>query len=396
MGDFFIADDLSGALDAGAAFHRAGWQVDVRLERIDESPVPAEGSFANGNVGGIRAAIAGFTTETRNAAPAAAAARVATLLARAAAAGGRLRFKKIDSTLRGPVAAEVAALLDALPDFRVLFAPANPEAGRMVRAGVLRVHGVPVAETEFGRDPVNPVRESVVARLLAGLPASRIVIPDAESTADFVRAVDAMEAAAEPWVGVGSGALAAVVAARVDAAPLDSSSSVASPIAAHATAGGPPAPGPTLVICGSAHPVNIVQAAELERTRGVRCHVLAPAAPGTVRETLVRALRNGGGAAVRLPAERADSAAALSALAELAVYAVSVGNVRRILMTGGETAYAIARGCGFTALRVRAEIEPGMSLATTTRHGQPALIAVKNGAFGDDASWVRAWDALNA
>ena len=51
------------------------------------------------------------------------------------------------------------------------------------------VHGVPVSQTEFGRDPVSPVRESDVRRLLEGVPDARIVVVNAETEADLAAAV---------------------------------------------------------------------------------------------------------------------------------------------------------------------------------------------------------------
>ncbi|MGP6159117.1 MAG: four-carbon acid sugar kinase family protein [Vulcanimicrobiaceae bacterium] len=38
--------------------------------------------------------------------------------------------------------------------------PAYPKNGRTSRDGVLYVHGVPVDETDFGRDPFAPVRDA--------------------------------------------------------------------------------------------------------------------------------------------------------------------------------------------------------------------------------------------
>jgi uncharacterized protein YgbK (DUF1537 family) len=146
---FFLADDVSGALDAAAGFFLAGWPVRVVLSAEGWRDVkPGE--------------LVAFSTETRNAAPTHAAHVLTAALAAAQARGGRLVYKKIDSTLRGPVAAELAALLAARKEWRVLFAPANPRAGRTVRGGVLRVHGVPVHETAFARDPASPVRESAI------------------------------------------------------------------------------------------------------------------------------------------------------------------------------------------------------------------------------------------
>src|SRR5688572_939807 len=149
MSDYFLADDLSGALDAAAAFHEAGRSVIVTLSPDKLPTMPA-------------ADVVGITTETRNASAAEAAALVAAAIAQGRVRGARLLYKKIDSTLRGPVAAEVTALAAAMPHATILFCPANPRAGRTVRDGVLLVHGVPVASTEFARDPVSPVEESSI------------------------------------------------------------------------------------------------------------------------------------------------------------------------------------------------------------------------------------------
>src|SRR5512141_1157412 len=70
MHDYFLADDLSGALDAAAAFHRAGRSVRVILS------ADAWREVCQGEVVGI-------TTETRNAAPELAATAVRQVLAEA-------------------------------------------------------------------------------------------------------------------------------------------------------------------------------------------------------------------------------------------------------------------------------------------------------------------------
>src|SRR5687768_5294721 len=54
MSDYFIADDLSGALDAAAAFHHAGRRVMVALSTEAWPDAGKDG-------------VVGITTETRNA-----------------------------------------------------------------------------------------------------------------------------------------------------------------------------------------------------------------------------------------------------------------------------------------------------------------------------------------
>ena len=102
-------------------------------------------------------------TETRHLEPAAAAARVA----RAVAANpARLIYKKTDSTLRGNIGAELGALLEACPDSPLLYVPAYPELGRVVKQGHLYVHGELAHETVFANDALNPVAYSDIARVL--------------------------------------------------------------------------------------------------------------------------------------------------------------------------------------------------------------------------------------
>ena len=87
MSDYFLADDLSGALEVAAAFHRAGrpaivtWTIDGWKACGPEDVV-------------------GFNTETRNARPAIAAAAVTKSLAAGRARGARLLFKKITLHVR--------------------------------------------------------------------------------------------------------------------------------------------------------------------------------------------------------------------------------------------------------------------------------------------------------
>ena len=376
--DFFLADDLSGALDAAAAFHGAGRAVTVRLSGTG---LPTREAEPTGQE--TRATpdheVTAYTTETRNATDAIAARSVADAIARGHAGGGRLLFKKIDSTLRGPVVAEVRALLAALPEVRVLFTPANPRAGRTVRDGVLRVHGVPVAETEFGRDPVSPVRESSLRVLLREFPAARLAIADVVSEEDLVAAVAKMNADGGGWVGVGSGALAAVVAGK----------------RRRGLGPRPDVPaGPALIVCGSTHPVNRAQAAELQRERGVPAFEVALREPMAGVRAAVERLRSGGGAALLLEPARGDSAEALQAIVRAALHAIETASVRRLFVMGGETAFGVCGALGVRSLQFVKEIEPGASVSAVRFHDRPALVAMKNGGFGDAGTWVRVWDEI--
>jgi uncharacterized protein YgbK (DUF1537 family) len=75
-------------------------------------------------------------------------------------------FKKVDSALRGPVMAELSALLQTLKKDRAVLVPANPSLGRVIRDGRYFIHGVPISETDFARDPEYPVDTSEVLGIL--------------------------------------------------------------------------------------------------------------------------------------------------------------------------------------------------------------------------------------
>ncbi len=368
--EYFIADDLSGALDAASAFHAAGQAVRIALSTDAwRQSAPTE--------------MIGFTTETRNAAPAAAAAAVADAIALGRARGERLVFKKIDSTLRGPVAAELAALAEALPEARILFTPANPRVGRTVRDGVLLVHGVPVAQTDFARDPVSPVTESFIRRLLGAAAGPRVDLADAVDETDLEAAVARIRRAGEPWVAVGSGALAWPVArARADAQRLAASPSAGFP------AGG------VLLVGGSAHPGNRVQAAQLAQAAGIAVCEVRVAEPEAAVRTALEGLRRAGTAMLQVEDLRTESDRALRAVTRAAGAVIRESGVARVFVTGGETAFAICRALGISSLLFRAEIEPGLTLSEAATGARRLALAIKPGGFGDAGTWRRAWEAL--
>jgi len=76
-------------------------------------------------------------------------------------------YKKTDSGLRGNIGSELAAAIDASGYENVKFFPAFPCMGRTTVGGIHYIDGVPVAESEFGKDMFNPVQESNIVKLIA-------------------------------------------------------------------------------------------------------------------------------------------------------------------------------------------------------------------------------------
>jgi D-threonate/D-erythronate kinase len=130
-----IADDLTGAADCGSAFVRHGLDAVVSWGDIDPD-----------------ASILAVDADSRHLPAGAAAACQVAALAAHWRPGLRL-YKKIDSTLRGQPAAELAAQLSAwgAPSGRpaplVIMAPAFPATGRVTVEGRILLHERPLEQT---------------------------------------------------------------------------------------------------------------------------------------------------------------------------------------------------------------------------------------------------------
>jgi uncharacterized protein YgbK (DUF1537 family) len=75
-------------------------------------------------------------------------------------------YKKIDSTLRGNLGAELEAVDHEFnPDF-VIIAPAFPKIGRTTHRGIHYLNDTPLDQTEISRDPKCPVKDANIPRLL--------------------------------------------------------------------------------------------------------------------------------------------------------------------------------------------------------------------------------------
>lgn len=105
-------------------------------------------------------------TETRHCPPTEATERVHRLAREAFRENYSYIYKKTDSTLRGNIGAELAGLIEAFDGAPLLYVPAYPQMGRVVKNGSLYVHGIPVSATRFSHDPFNPVGESHIPTVL--------------------------------------------------------------------------------------------------------------------------------------------------------------------------------------------------------------------------------------
>jgi uncharacterized protein YgbK (DUF1537 family) len=227
-----IADDLTAALEVGAQFANFGIQSCVTTEReIADWP---------------DALALVIDTETRHLPENEAAAIV-----RGVASGARrfnpwLVYKKTDSTLRGNIAAEFRAMVEAMPGKPLVYAPAYPEMGRTVRGGRLFVHGIEVHRSAFANDPMDPVRTSNIAELLGGV---AVKVWDGESSDDIAAAAREILAHDPPALAAGPASLAGALAAAIALRPGNRDSPAL------------PRLPRCLVVNGSRHPDSAVQIA---------------------------------------------------------------------------------------------------------------------------------------
>ena len=153
-----IADDLTGAADTGVQFCPFFEDtILVSYQKMDRILKP----------GAAPASQATAVYTNSRALTARAAQQCLFLLAQKLAGKQSLWiYKKIDSCMRGNVGSEVDALLEALGYAASFIAPAFPELGRTTENGIHRVHGIPLDQTEISRDPISPVKESRLTRIV--------------------------------------------------------------------------------------------------------------------------------------------------------------------------------------------------------------------------------------
>jgi D-threonate/D-erythronate kinase len=386
-----VADDLTGAAELAAFVGTP--ERPARVAWTDHSA----GSEATASADSVRDAAAPsivIDTESRNLPARDARARLAGVvrdLPPTALTG--VVYKKIDSTLRGPIRAEITLLHELVGLGPVIAAPAYPRMGRTTVGAVQYLNDVPVADGPAGDDPVAAARVSDVTRLLPpgdhtimGAPgdrevaalaseleshrrAGRHVVVDAEREADLERLAEALRSL-PPSLLMGTGGLARHLW------------SSRAPVAA------PRGVGRIVVIVGSHHPAAREQAAQLERTRAFRYDgaVRDETASGHRDEVLV----------LTTPSHRIEPEAALRDLEHTLEEVIALGVARAVVVTGGESALHVLKRVGASSLDVMGELVDGVPIGIIV--GGPwagTILATKAGGFGGPDVLVRAVGRLS-
>ncbi|MFW2368998.1 MAG: four-carbon acid sugar kinase family protein [Desulforhopalus sp.] len=151
-----IADDLTGAADTGVQFCPVVGPIHLTSD-VDEEFTQTETE-----AGGLA-----VYTNSRHLGPKRAAEQVRRVASKILQLVPGLIYKKIDSCLRGNIGAEIDALLVESSATASFVAPAFPSQGRTTEHDIHMIDGIPVAETEIGKDPLFPVNESRLSLMLS-------------------------------------------------------------------------------------------------------------------------------------------------------------------------------------------------------------------------------------
>lgn len=353
-----IADDLTGAMDAAGPFASRGL-VTVVVAAPDDCDAR---QVAHANVVSVN-------TESRHLPLSEAAARVESAYRRLGGPGFQVVVKKIDSTLRGNVVGETVAALHASGRGRAVVAPAFPKQGRTVVGGCVLVNGIPIADTAFAHDALSPALSQPLGTAFAetGVTAS---VHDATTDADLDAVLASVRLTPSPLLVGSAGLTAALARALPEGAP-----EVLAPVI-----------GRIVYIVGSRAASSREQVMQLAGA-GVRM-VLAPngepvedglALDG---DFVIAATRAADGT-------ECDASEVAARLAGHALKAANAEGTAAIVATGGDTAMAILRAAGRSALEVSAELLPGIACARLEIGDRDVWLVTKAGGFGAPDALLR-------
>lgn len=149
--NLIIADDFTGANDTGMQLRRRGYRTKVLLKKPDDNHEDI--SYV-------------IDTESRGLCQEDAYQKIKSCITGIELSEYKYMIKKVDSTLRGNVAWEIKAADEVYGSELVVFMPALPDLNRTTVNGVHMLKGVPITKTEIAKDPVKPVTEDHIQRLL--------------------------------------------------------------------------------------------------------------------------------------------------------------------------------------------------------------------------------------
>ena len=414
-----VADDLTGAADSSAALAALGLRV-VIVPWPHDDDVRAAVATAGGRAGIDVLVIETASRELDAVAAGRRLADVATALRDVtdgvAAAQERTDepwvVKKVDSVLRGPIAAEVGALRVGIGATTTVVAPAFPRLGRTTVDGVQLVDGAPVGTSPTDRVRGRAASVAEISRA-CGLPEAilrapgegpvegAVTVHDARTDSDLERLARTLAAEhPRPFVVCTAGLL----------------EHLAPHLAPHHRQGSPVSEfrpvstgGPTLVISLSPTAAASAQVDDLVGSReALRLDLALDAAlddPESAGKALggrlAAALDDGPSALVllglageeRTPRDTEVSAVRAAALRAVDAALTVVSRPPQVLANGGDSARLVVDRWYPSSLAVVGPLPHGGAL---TRSEDGALLAMKSGGFGPATALSDIVDVLTA
>lgn len=408
-----VADDITGANDIGIMFAKMGLIADVYHYR------DAEEARASGR----RPDVLILDTDARFDDAQTAYAKTHEATRTLMSLGVKRFYNKTCSVFRGNVGAYFDAMLDALQASFAVIVLGFPKNGRITKNGIHYVHGKPLAESEFRNDPMHPMKESGLVRILqpqtrrkAASVSYEIVRQGPERLRQELESLRAeynyvildvleqadlsviAEAVGDARVICGSSALAEELARRIERR---GAAAQAERPACHPEKG-------MLIAAGSLMPQTAAQISHMKE-RGAEtieldtlqifdadrrtfviagCAARACASIDAGKTVIVHTA--GDAEAVRLTkaegARRGLSAMEISrlvsgAMAEIVHTVVHETGQYRFVIAGGDTSASVCRRLGVKGMTVWKEIQPGLPSCVSVGK-QPMMFALKSGSFG--------------
>ena len=332
-----------------------------------------------------------------------------------------------DSTPRGNIGPVADALLDDLGTDLTIACPAFPTNGRTVYKGHLFVGDGLLENSGMRNHPLTPMRDSNLVAVLGAQTSRPVGLVGHETVREGAgairRALDRLREAGTRHAvvdAIADGDLMAIGESCVGLPLVTGGSGVAMGLPANFRRNGllgeageaavlPAAAGHAAVIAGSCSsatlgqiehmvascPAFFVDAEALAARRRVAAEALAWARPRLAGGPVL-IYASAAPARVRRIQKRlgADKAGAMieRCLARIAKGLVDAGT-GRLVVAGGETAGAVVGALGVRALRIGAEIDPGVPWTVSV--GEPRLhLALKSGNFGTPDFFTRAFEVL--
>jgi D-threonate/D-erythronate kinase len=393
-----VADDLTGAADAGIGFRRAGLSTTVVW--IGEN-VPA--------LSPVGADVLAIDTGTRALSAPEAVERTALVVARVKSFGVPRLYKKIDSTLRGHIGPELGVALSSWrPWALAIVAPAFPAmqrtttggeqyaSGSALRAGPL-MRPLEHAGLRTDHADVGRVRGGSLGLAFADARARGVqaVVCDAETDTDLRAIARAGATLGSDVLWVGSGGLASVLPEALQLQGAGQVRTLPSAVSGFADR-------PVLIVVGSRAGASRDQVRALADAGGEVLTVGTDVLAAGSRDVAIRFVSDvhtrlqaghdvvvsiGGGDAA---AEDPRLTRALGELLRSVLPAVG-----GLVLTGGDTAIGVLGAFGVTALELVDEVEAGIPLSWSV--GAIALpVVTKAGGFGGPNALRHSRDCLRS